>query len=473
MSSGDEHRERGAPAVAGIEPKVDTAIYNYEVIRPIGRGAMGDVWLARDVRLGRLVALKFLSGRRGTTVRRFMAEARATARLNHENIVTLYDIDDYHGTPYMALEYVRGETLAAWCERLSQRDGATWTESDRPDAETASAVLSPGRALALIIPVVRALVHAHASGLVHRDLKPSNIVLGDDGAVKVLDFGIALLRERSLTESGRWGWSDLSASAGEGAAAATDRDATTGLDRATAVGGPGDSGPLTEVGTQLGTAHYMAPEQWRGDPVDHRADLWAVGVILYELITGRHPLAEDADDPGLLDRLPGIADLDLPITPVRDIRPDVGKLGDIIDRCLVKPVEARIGSAAELLAELVGTARPGGAVRFGPSGEHANPYAGLAAFQEGDADRFYGRDRAIRRVVASLAEKPLIAVTGPSGLGKSSFVRAGVIPALKRDATWDALIVRPGPRPVASLAELLIQRRWHTLGGELGPDPDP
>src|SRR2546429_4630516 len=184
----DQAAETCASPPAPVEPEpscllpVGSMVAHYEVIRPLGRGGMGQVYLARDVRLGRLVALKFLS--EAVHAQRFIAEARATAQLAHENIVALHDIGEHGGVPYMVLEFVSGQTLHEWlfARTPTGNDGTLW-----------HAPVSPSRAVELMLPVVRALVCAHEAGIVHRDLKPANIMLTEAGTLKVLDFGIAKL----------------------------------------------------------------------------------------------------------------------------------------------------------------------------------------------------------------------------------------------------------------------------------------
>ncbi|MCG8421195.1 MAG: protein kinase [Proteobacteria bacterium] len=430
-----------ADAIEVDLPEIGTVLKHYEVIRVLGRGGMGKVLLARDIRLGRLVALKFITSSKGRHVKRFMAEARATANLNHDCIVNLYDIGHYNGTPYMVLGYVQGQSLREWLQqRVCDEPSAAMT-SDRQSNCPVPLGLPPSRVIELMIPVVDALVCAHQAGIVHRDLNPSNIMLTEDGAVKVLDFGIAKL----LT----------------GEAAESDPESPTSdsqPDRFAFC--PSIESSLTHSGALVGTLTHMAPEQWLGDNIDHRADLWAVGIVLYQLIAGRHPLA-----PLSIDVLQTVADLNRPMPSVSDVRSDIGKLGEITDRCLIKRKHDRIGSARELLDELQSIAR----IQRRSSHE-GNPYAGLTAFQERDAGRFYGRTQATRQVVTRLAEQPLVTMVGPSGAGKSSFVRAGVIPALKRDGAWEALVLRPGPNPLSALAELLLQHTWPSMHTDLSSD---
>jgi serine/threonine protein kinase len=206
-----------------------TQVRQYQIIRELGRGGMGTVFLARDTRLGRRVAMKFLSTDRPEIAGRFLHEARATARCNHENIVVIHEVDTFGRLPYMVLEYLEGRTLAQ-----VMADGA----------------LSAGYAAQLIVPVVRALARAHEDGIIHRDLKPENIFVTSTGTIKVLDFGIAKVFAERGDEP---------------------RDP-----EAIEVAAGYQSLPA-------GTLPYMAPEQLLMD-VDSRTDLWAVGIILHEML---------------------------------------------------------------------------------------------------------------------------------------------------------------------------------------------
>ena len=406
-------------------------IEQYELIRELGRGGMGMVYLARDVRLGRRVAIKFLAHDDPSRAARFQAEARVTARCKHENIVVIYDIGEVQGYSFMALEYVEGITLRAWLRQRWQRatDDAVELASEAlaptlaPTAEPVSASL----AAELMIPVVRALAHAHSLGLVHRDLKPENIMLARDGGTKVLDFGIAKVlaaqaRQQTAEPDKAQQWAQ--------------RDFETRAD------------------VLVGTMPYMSPEQWGAGEVDERSDLWAVGIMLWELVAGRHPLA-----PLSVGRLGSVSDLELSMPSMVEIRPELGPLAGVIDRCLRKRSSRRTADAGALLAELEAVAA-GRHVRHRSVAdepeEPEEPFAGLAAFQEGDAARFFGRDRDIASVVARLRNRRMITLLGPSGTGKSSFVRAGVIPALKRSGQrWESFIIRPGRRPMGALTRLL------------------
>ncbi|MBX3155164.1 MAG: protein kinase [Deltaproteobacteria bacterium] len=376
-------------------------IHKYELIREIGRGGMGIVYVARDTRLGRRVAIKFLRTMARDVAERFLVEARATAQCNHDNIVIIHEADEYLGMPYMVLELLEGQTLR----------------------ELVTHALPATRALELVVPVARALVRAHELGIIHRDLKPENILVTTAGQVKVLDFGIA----KALGAAEH--------AVGDGAA----------------------SLQLTSAGALVGTLPYMSPEQLVGGTVDHRADLWACGIMLWELLAGRHPVAPLTSE-ALFETLAS----DAPMPAIQTVAPAVAaELADVVDACLRKRPEARLASAREL-AERLELLVPN---RFSRRLDHDSPYPGLSAFQESDADRFFGRSREITRTIARLREAPLLAVVGPSGVGKSSFVRAGLAPALRASGeAWEVVAVRPGRHPLAALSAI-VQRH------DVTPDP--
>ncbi|XXT24106.1 protein kinase [Sorangium sp. So ce429] len=405
------------PVADWVLPDAGAALKHYEIIRKLGQGGMGTVFLARDTKLGRLVAIKLLLEYSGQQASRFLAEARVTARCRHENIVVIHEVDEVHGHPYMVLEYIKGRTLREWVAQRERRSGPEQSVADDAPPGPVSASL----AVELMIPVARALACAHELGIVHRDLKPENILLDDAGSIKVVDFGIAKQLEARVTAT--------ITSAQE----ALTRDAVQ----------PEDS-------TITGTLPYMSPEQLRGRDIDYRADIWAMGIVLYELVTGAHPL-----DPFSPASLLDLADLDAPMPSASARRKDAGALGAVIDRCLKKRKAERIGSAKELLAELEALLPGRNPLSLG---EDESPFAGLSSFQEADAARFFGRDRDIAAMTAWLRNQRLVAIAGPSGVGKSSFVRAGVIPALKRSGDrWDAFILRPGRRPLSALVDVLAQ----------------
>ena len=212
----------------------------YQVVAKLGEGGMGEVYRARDAKLNRDVALKILPDALAgdpDRLARFGREAQVLASLNHPNIAAIYGLEDSTSTRALVLELVEGPTLA---DRLS------------------AGALPVAEALAIARQIADALAAAHEAGIIHRDLKPANVKVRDDGAVKVLDFGLA----KALTDD-------------------------SGLRTQNVSNSPTLTARGTELGVILGTAAYMAPEQARGKPVDRRADLWAFGVVLYEMLTGR------------------------------------------------------------------------------------------------------------------------------------------------------------------------------------------
>jgi hypothetical protein len=284
-----------------------TRLGHYEIVGLLGAGGMGEVYRARDPRLGREVAVKVLPmAVAGDPERqqRFEVEARAAGALNHPNIVTIHDVGVADGAAYLVTEVLDGETLRSVLAR-----GA----------------LPPARAAALVIQVAQGLAAAHAKGIVHRDLKPENLFVLPDDRVKILDFGIAKLTRPDGTESA-----------------------------ATAETTPAFAA-LTQAGTILGTVSYMAPEQLRDRPVDHRADLFALGAILHEMVSGRLAFAGDT----AADRVTAILAADpAPFAP--EIEAALPGLGALVSRCLEKRPETRFESARDLayaLEILAGAAR--------------------------------------------------------------------------------------------------------------------
>ncbi len=408
---------RGGPATSpGDAHPAKTRVKQYELIRELGRGGMGVVYLARDTKLARRVAIKFLFNDDPQLTARFLVEARTTAQFNHENIVTIHDVDAHDNRPFMVLEYLRGQSL-------KQLLGGT--------------PMPPHRAVELMVPVVRALVCAHEHDVVHRDLKPENVFLTEAGTVKVLDFGIAKLMMDKPTRATR----QLPIPTVGAVVLATPK--------------------ATGHGALVGTIPYMSPEQWGSGRVDHRTDIWAVGIMLYEMVTGRHPL-----NPKTARDYASTADLDVPMPGVRDSGvPLPGELADLIDGCLVKRKAKRIKSAAELLDGLERLLPTRHRRRLQDS---ESPYPGLMAFQESDADRYFGRSRDIAKLLTRLRNQPLVGVTGPTGIGKSSFVRAGVVPALKGSGQpWEVFIVRPGREPLAALARTVLPMITTKTGTEV------
>ncbi len=390
-------------------PHPGVRINQYEMIKMIGEGGMGSVFLARDLRLGRRVAIKFLQSNQPELTQRFLVEARTTARCQHDNIVVIYEVGEHNGAPYIVLEFLSGKPLTHLTENGQK--------------------LPYTRAVEIMASVLRALQCAHEHGIVHRDLKPDNIFITEAGTIKVLDFGIAKVMQQSQQDAG--------------AEKPGQVRMPSPLELAT-----GTNTSLTRVGTIMGTLKYMSPEQWGiGVEIDHLTDVWACGILLHRMICGRHPL-----HPLDGNQLVVTAMLELPMPSMAEAAPsDVPReLIQIVDRCLLKNKEQRWQSAADLLSalEMFQPGRRTGAIKIDQS-----PYVGLSSFQEGNADTFFGRDREIAAMVTRIRDRPLMAVVGSSGVGKSSFVRAGLVPALKRSGeTWETLVIRPGRKPLEALA---------------------
>ncbi|HMG24399.1 MAG TPA: protein kinase [Kofleriaceae bacterium] len=396
---------------ASAMPHPGVRINQYEMIKKIGEGGMGTVFLARDLRLGRRVAIKFLQSDQPELTQRFLVEARTTARCQHDNIVVIYEVGEHGGAPYIVLEFLNGKPLTDLTEN-GQR-------------------LPYTRAVEVMCSVLRALQCAHEHGIVHRDLKPDNIFITEAGTIKVLDFGIA----KVMQQSGQAG--PAADKGGGGVRMPSPLELATGTNNS-----------LTRVGTIMGTLKYMSPEQWGiGIEIDHLTDVWACGILLHRMICGRHPL-----HPLDGNQLVVTAMLELPMPSMAEAAPtDVPReLIQIVDRCLLKTKEQRWQSAGELLSalEMFLPGRRTVALQIDES-----PYVGLSSFQEKNAGTFFGRNREIAAMVTRIRDRPLMAVVGSSGVGKSSFVRAGLVPALKRSGeTWETLVVRPGRKPLDALA---------------------
>jgi len=290
-----------------------TRLGNYDIVAPLGAGGMGEVYRARDARLGREVALKVLPAdvaADGARLARFEREARTVASLNHPNIVVLYSVEDADGVRFLTMELVDGESL---------------------ERHVAPGGLPVTRVVELGLALADALVAAHEKGVVHRDLKPANVMLSSAGRVKVLDFGLA----KPATVEGPL-------------------DDTRAMTLTT---------PLSGEGLVVGTVPYMAPEQLRGEVADARSDLFSLGVLLYELATGRRPFT--GRDPASL--ISSILRDDPPaVTTLNGALPD--DLSDIVHRCLAKSPAERFQSAREVRAEL-------GRVSPEPAGAAATPRA--------------------------------------------------------------------------------------------------
>jgi serine/threonine protein kinase/Tol biopolymer transport system component len=287
---------------------IGTRIGPYEIVGWLGAGGMGQVYRARDARLGRDVAIKLIAesfAGDANRVHRFEQEARAAGQLNHPNILAVHDAGIHDGAPYIVSELLEGESLRT---RLQ------------------AGVLPPRKAIEYARQTAEGLAAAHDKGIVHRDVKPDNLFITSDGRIKILDFGIAKLTTQDADGGGR-----------------------TGV--------PTD----TAAGTVVGTAGYMSPEQVRGEVVDARSDIFSVGTVLYEMLTGRAPFSRET----AADSMAAILKEDPPEPRSPDIPPALAR---IISRCLEKTREARFQSARDLafgldvLSGTHATAAPGSAL---------------------------------------------------------------------------------------------------------------
>ena len=323
---------------------------HYTILDKLGAGGMGVVYRARDERLDREVAVKVLPAgalHDPEARRRFHREARALSRLNHPAIETVYDFDSEEGVDFLVLEFVPGETLAA---RLLR---GTLTEREAAD---------------LGAQIAHALEEAHERGVLHRDLKPGNIVVTPKGRVKVLDFGLAKLLEH-----------------------------------------PGDTTEtvgITQTGTTVGTLAYMAPEQLLGELSDSRADLYSLGVLLYEMLTGRRPFRATLST-ALTNEI-----LHAPVTPPRSLRPELSaRMEAVVLRCMAREPGQRYQTAGEVLGELTRLA-----AGVSPVAADSPPATGPAAPRitsvavlplenlSGDPEQEYFADGMTEELIANLAQ---------------------------------------------------------------------
>jgi Tol biopolymer transport system component/predicted Ser/Thr protein kinase len=271
--------------------QIGSTFSHYRIVSKLGAGGMGAVYKAEDTRLLRFVALKRLSeefARDPQALTRFRREAQAASALNHPNIVALHDIANDAGVDYLAMEYVEGKSL----DKLITSKG-----------------LAPAKAIGYATQIAGALAAAHAAGIVHRDIKPANLIVTPEGQVKILDFGLAKLAERPAAES---------------------KSPTAEL-------------TLTETGAILGTVAYMSPEQASGHEIDHRSDIFSLGIVLYEMLAGRRPFQGKSQ----VDLLHAIVYQPLP--PVDSIPP---RIEEILEKALNKDPNERYQHAGDLCLDL-------------------------------------------------------------------------------------------------------------------------
>jgi serine/threonine protein kinase/formylglycine-generating enzyme required for sulfatase activity len=424
------------------EAAAPTMIAEFRLLRSLGRGGMGEVFLGHDTLLDRPVAVKLLQprdaaedGPRG----RYLVEARAAARVQHPNVVTVYRVGEVDGRSFIVTELLNGTSLDELRLPLPQ-----------------------ARVLEIAIGLCRGLAAAHRRGVLHRDIKPGNAMLTEGGEVKLLDFGLAKLVDldslheaappADRLESGVQAISKLAArdlhnrhSGGEPAASEKILRADGG--DASADGTISEQQP----GAILGTPRYMAPEIWSGLPASRRSDVYSMGVLLYELCTGETPFASTPvfhlalrtlghDAPSVLNRASGLDP----------------KLAEIVDRCVARSPAKRFASGEELREALEQLH----AQLHAPPVPEGNPYRGLLSFEAEHRHLFFGRDAEIGTILERLRSDSFVLVAGDSGAGKSSLCRAGVVPraiegAIDPRREMEHVELVPGRRPLEALSAAL------------------
>jgi len=440
-----DHESEDARVHVTDDPRVGTELAGYRIDSLLGWGGMSVVYLAEDLRLKRRVALKLLAASLAEDESfrdRFLRESELAASIDHPNIVPIYEAGTTDDLLFIAMRYVEGRGLN---ERLQHGR------------------LDPADAIGILAQVASALDAAHARGLVHRDVKPSNVLV-DPGArpdgsdhVYLADFGLS----RRVSDDA----------------------------------GIGDDGYL------MGTIDYVAPEQIAGEEVDRRADVYSLGCVLYECLVGQPPFRRDSDLAVVFAHL----ETESPAPSAG--RPELpAALDGVIARALAKEPKDRYASCSELAraalavavdeasrrlvdvasraaagrsdlseveAELTGKvidlqqAREQARALAGPvtparvAAEGICPFKGLASFEPVDTDYFFGRERLVAELVARLVGAGFLGIVGPSGSGKSSVLRAGLLPALAGGVLpgsggWRRLLLRPGERPLDELRRVLV-----------------
>lgn len=398
--------------MAGLEGQ---SIKGYELRDRIGGGGFGEVYRAYQTLLKREVAVKIILPQHANQpefIRRFEVEAELVARLEHPHIVPLFDYWRDSGGAYLVMRLLRGGSLEDLIEH---------------------GPIDPATTAQLLDQIAAALNVAHRNGVVHRDLKPANILLDEDRNAYLADFGIA---------------KDLGASAGQ------------------------------QTMSGMLTPNYASPEQFKGEPITQRSDLYNVGLMLFEMLTGKPPFS------GALHEVI-FKHIGEPIPSVRQYVPELpAAIDEVLQRATSKDPEDRYPTVLALAAafksalasaDLIDTETPSDL--YGKTdildeptalevdtAELENPYKGLRAFREGDADDFFGRDDLIARLLTRMDEpdERFLAVVGPSGSGKSSVVKAGLIPALRRGALpgsqkWFITEMYPSSQPTAELEAALLR----------------
>ena len=378
------------------------AFFEFRIIRPLGKGAMGEVYLAEDELLGRQVAIKFVRQADRPEMRaRFLLEARALARLQHPNVVAVHRVSEVLGHPFMVAEWVDGSSL-------DQR----------------ALPLPPEVALQVALQLARALAAVHRVGVLHRDLKPANVLLAETGELKLVDFGVSTelpelpAPQRSLAPAAR---------------SLAETQPLPGV-------APLSAGAALQVGTPL----YAAPELLSGAQASRQSDLYGWGAVLYEVCSGGPPYPASSLEE--LKRKAGSGKF-APLTNVP------AQLASLVHRCLSPGPHDR-PARAEVLLETLEPLLLAGALL------PEEPYRGLSVFGPEHAALFFGRERDVRAVLERLRAASFVLVAGDSGVGKSSLCRAGVLPQLEAGALdhgrrYRVVETTLGARPVEALSASL------------------
>lgn len=373
----------------------------YRLVEFIGGGVAGQVYLAHDRLLDRPVAIKFNTESIEAFQReRVLQEARAIARIQHPNVMVIHRVGEFDGRPFLVSEFLHGKRLGELALPLDWR-----------------------RLREVATELARGLAAVHRHGIVHRDLSHKNIMLcADTNTVKILDFGLAeIVRDRRVE-----------------------------VDVGTS--GPQESPVPTSAHDVAGTPHYVAPELWQGAPANFETDIYAVGVLLYILATGKTPY--QARTPEELIRL---QEAGAPAAVHSTIARFDTRFAGIIGRCLEFSPASRFHSGDELREALESLV----VMSETPQPSAGNPYRGLRPFDSNHSNLFFGRGAEIREVIDRLRGESFVAVAGDSGVGKSSLCRAGVAPLVEAGTidsarTWRTCTMIPGSTPLQALLAAFV-----------------
>lgn len=450
-----------------------TSFEEYRLLWPLGRGGMGEVFLGHDTVLDRPVAIKFVTNLDADqqTRERYLIEARAAARLQHPNVVTIYRVGEIESHPYIIAEYVQGQDLQALPKPVPWQFG-----------------------LELAIGLSRGLAAAHKRGVLHRDLKPANAILADNGEVKLLDFGLAKYVDNPNAVAVRWKSREVIAPTMEATESghfppvaqevgkSNEISVKISVEQAAlsaaqlvplpaafpAIAQSDDQfRPVDFQGSQphmsasepsrssqiKGTPIYMAPERLLGAPATRRSDVYSMGALLYELLAGVPP---HFDVP--FEKLPLVVP-EQDVTPLSHLAPSCDpQFAQVVDRCLKRNPAERYASGEELQTALEQVEKG----KHSASLPDGNPYRGMLAYDADHRGLFFGRRGDIGTLIDRLRTESVAAISGEGGSGKTSIVRAGLLPLLGEGALgggrrWRTLSTQPGRHPLDSLSDVLAE----------------